>query len=486
MCSRRAREENSFMSIKTTFAVDVPAADLLIVGLGPGAPGDLSLGAWQALVNAPAVVLRTERHPVAAALAQIRADLRTCDDLYDAHDDFADVYAAIGARVLAAAQAQPGLVYAVPGHPLVGEITTRRLLEDAAAAGFSAAVIASGSFVDPAFAVVGVDPMDGSQVVDAMLLAAMHHPKVEVGLPLMVAQVYARAPASDLKLTLMNAYPDDHPVTVIHHAGQASARVRNVPLYALDQSDDFDHMTSVYVPPLDDARSFTDLQEIVAHLRAPEGCPWDQEQTLASLRQDLLGEAVEVLEAIDVEEQGEDNSLHIAEELGDLLLLSTMLIQIATEEGRFKMADVAQHIVHKLIRRHPHVFGDEQVNTLDDIYTNWDAIKAEEKAAKGEAAPDPLDGIPPHLPALEKARKLQSKAEKAGLLSRQALATAEPALAALLTDTPAAEDVGRLLWRLVALATMYDINAEDALRSYTVKFRAEAATSGRKPTPMVD
>ncbi|MEZ4557407.1 MAG: MazG family protein [Caldilineaceae bacterium] len=166
----------------------------------------------------------------------------------------------------------------------------------------------------------------------------------------------------------------------------------------------------------------------MAHLRAPEGCPWDQEQTLASLRQDLLGEAVEVLEAIDVEETGEDNSLHIAEELGDLLLLATMLIQIATEEGRFKMADVAQHIVHKLIRRHPHVFGDAEVESLDDIFTNWDAIKAEEKAAKGQPTDDPLAGVPPHLPALEKARKLQSKAQKAGLLDRAALAADNPTL----------------------------------------------------------
>ncbi|MCB0161331.1 MAG: hypothetical protein KDD83_24520, partial [Caldilineaceae bacterium] len=299
--------------------VDVPQADLILVGLGPGAMHDVSLGAWQALRDAPAVILRTAQHPVAARVAGLRGDVRACDDLYEMHAEFADVYTAIVARVLDAARTTPGLVYAVPGHPLVGEITTRRLLDEARAQGLSTAVIGSASFVEPAFAAVGVDPMDGGQVVDAMLLAHMHHPKVEVGLPLLVAQVYARPLASDLKLTLMNAYPDEHPVTVIRGAGTDDLRLRTTPLHTLDRADDFDHMTSVYVPPLDDARSFTDLQEIVAHLRAPDGCPWDQEQTLASLRQDLLGEAVEVLEAIDVEETGVDNSLHIAEELGDLL-----------------------------------------------------------------------------------------------------------------------------------------------------------------------
>ncbi|MCB0071354.1 MAG: MazG family protein [Caldilineaceae bacterium] len=455
--------------------VDLPRADLILVGMGPGAWRDVSLGAWQALTGAPAVILRTAQHPVAAQLAALRADVRTCDDLYDAHAAFADVYAAIVARVLDAAVTTPGLVYAVPGHPLVGEITTRRLLDEARARGMSTAVVGSASFVEPAFAAVGVDPMDGGQVVDAMLLAHMHHPKVEVGLPLLAAQVYARQVASDLKLTLMNAYPDEHPVTVIRGAGTDDQRLHTTPLHALDQADDFDHMTSVYVPPLDDARSFTDLQEIVAHLRAPEGCPWDQEQTLASLRQDLLGEAVEVLEAIDVEETGEDNSLHIAEELGDLLLLATMLIQIATEEGRFKMADVAQHIVHKLIRRHPHVFGDAEVESLDDIFTNWDAIKAEEKAAKGQPTDDPLAGVPPHLPALEKARKLQSKAQKAGLLDRAALAAQSPTLAALFEDVSDADALGRLLWQLVALAHERDLNAEDALRAYAVGFRERVA-----------
>ena len=457
-------------------------ADIVIVGLGPGQVDDLTLGAWRALATAlggesptnprtaiaRTLIVRTVRHPIVDLFP---GAFQSCDDLYDAHDDFRAVYGAITARVIGAAQQGP-VLYAVPGHACVGEATTGLIRTAAAAAGLTVQVVGGVSFVDATFAAVGVDPMDGSQVVDAMLVARQHHPQVEVGLPLLVAQVYARWLASGLKLTLMNAYPDDHPVTVIAHAGTPEQRCMTMPLHKLDHGEIFDHMTSVYVPPLQDG-GFTDLQAIVAHLRAPEGCPWDQEQTLETLRRDLLGEAVEVLEAIDLEEDGRDNSPHIAEELGDLLLLVTMMIQIATEEGRFKMAQVAEHIVHKLIRRHPHVFADEAIAGLQDIYDNWDAIKAAEKAEKGEAPAGPLDGVPPQLPALAKAHKLQSKAAKAGLLDRAALAASMPELTALLGDSPTQAKVGQVLWVLAALAHRHEIDAEDALRSYLVHQRAQ-------------
>lgn len=453
----------------------VPSAEIRIVGLGPGDLGDLTLAAWQALSTAQRILVRTRRHPCVAALAK-HLSLAGCDDLYEAYADFAAVYAAIVDRVLTLAREPGGVVYAVPGHPWVGEATTRLILERAADAGLTVQVIGGISFVEAVFGAVGVDILDGGQVMDAMLLAQQHHPRLDVGLPLLVGQLYSRGVASDVKLTLMNAYPDDHPVTLVAGAGTAAQVAVTLPLHELDRRDDFDHLTSLYISPLLRG-SFTDLQEIVAHLRAPEGCPWDQEQTLESLRQDLLGECAEVLEAIDadaaMQDAGEDNSAHLAEELGDLYLVATMLVQIATEEGRFRLADVMQGIVTKLIRRHPHVFGDVDVENVDQILRNWDTIKAAEKAAKGQTAAHPLDGIPGHLPALEKARVLQSKAHKAGLLDRTALAEARPALGRLLGDAPDAETVGALLWEVVALAHRHEINAEDALRAYTVAFRSQ-------------
>lgn len=447
-----------------------PTVAIRIVGLGPGEVGDLSLAAWQALSGAARILARTRHHPCVEELAG-SLTIESCDDLYEAHATFADVYAAIVERVVEAGQAPGGVVYAVPGHPWVGEATTRMILARAHALDLEVEVIGGTSFATPTFAAVGVDLMDGAQVVDAMLLGQEHHPNVEIGLPLLVGQVYSRQVASDVKLTLLNAYPDEHIVTLVQAAGTGHQHLRTLALYEMDQGDHFDHMTALYVPPLHQA-SFTDLQEIVAHLRAPEGCPWDQEQTLESLRQDLLGETVEVLEAIDAEQDGSDNRGHIAEELGDLYLVATMMVQIATEEGRFRLADVMQELVTKLIRRHPHVFGDTTVENVDQLIRNWDNIKAQEKAAKGQSV-GPLEGIPADLPALAKAQKLQAKAVKAGLLDRAALAGREPGLAELVQADPSEARVGALLWQLVALAHTHGINAEDALRAYAVAFRKQ-------------
>ncbi|MCB9116581.1 MAG: MazG family protein [Caldilineaceae bacterium] len=447
-----------------------------IVGLGPGPFDQLTLGAWQALQTAPCVLLRTDRHPcVTEVRAGLRADalVQSCDDLYESHAEFDDVYAAIVERVLALAAAHETVVYAVPGHPAVGEATTPRIRAAAAAAGFAVELIGGLSFVEPSFAAVGIDPMDGGQVIDAMIMARQHHPMVDVNLPLLLAQVYARWLASDVKLTLLNAYPADHAVTVVTAAGSPQQRLVTLPLAELDHGDHFDHLTSVYVPPLPPHSSFTALQELVAHLRAPEGCPWDREQTLESLRGDLLDECAELLEAIDAEADGSDESAAICEELGDVLLSAVMMTQIATEEGRFQMGDAVRGIVTKLIRRHPHVFGDVSVSGVDHVLANWDVIKAQEKAEQGVTR-GPLDGIPPALPALQKARKLQSKAAKAGLLDRAALAQSEPAVAALFGGAADEARFGAVLWQVVALAHAHDVDAEDALRSYAVRFRRDA------------
>jgi tetrapyrrole methylase family protein/MazG family protein len=455
---------------------------ITIVGLGPGNIDDLTVGALRTLQEAEKVIFRTSRHPCIGALQPLlKPDaVQSCDDLYEQHAEFADVYAAIVARVLAAAEepngktAEATVVYAVPGHPWVGETTTPMLLAAAGARGIAVRVAGGLSFVEGAYAAGGMDLMDGSQVCDAMLLARRHYPQVETSLPLLVAQVYARWLASELKLTLLAAYPPAHEVLLLRGAGTPDEEVLRLPLEELDRREQFDHLTSLLVPPLAPYGSFSALLELVAHLRAPEGCPWDREQTLESLRQDLLDEAAEVLEAIDLESDGRDNSRHIAEELGDLYLVATMLAQIATEEGRFQIGDVMRGVVTKLIRRHPHVFGNVEVADVDNVLRNWDAIKAQEKADQG-ITPHPLDGIPAALPALEKARKLQSKAAKLGLLDRAALAAARPEVAAALGSQPDEQVLGALLWQLVAIAHRHDLNAESALRAYAVQFRASVA-----------
>jgi len=317
--------------------------------------------------------------------------------------------------------------------------------------------------------ILGIDPREGLQIIDAARLSARHHPPFDLGLHALVFGVCNQPTAQAVSAVLGNAYPDDHPLQLIGPGENPSGCARALPLAELSAQTDLAGRDCLYVPPLPHA-SYADLQEVMAHLRAPYGCPWDREQTLASARAYLLDEAAEALEALDA---GDD--LHIAEELGDVLGIVAMIAQIAGEEGRFQMADAVRLSVEKLVRRHPHVFGDDEIENIDQLYVRWEEIKAEERAAQEKPARGPLDAVPAALPALRKAREMQSKAHKAGLLDRAALAQGDPELARLLPQGSDERALGLLLWRLVALSRERGLDAEDALRAYAGRWRAQVA-----------
>ena len=157
-----------------------------------------------------------------------------------------------------------------------------------------------------------------------------------------------------------------------------------------------------------------DLLEVMARLRAPKGCPWDREQDHMTLRRHAIEEVYELMDAI---EAGDDHEM--AEELGDLLLQVVFHCQMAKERGAFDFEKVTRHLVDKLIRRHPHVFGNTKVKDVDEVWANWEKIKHAEKKGTRHARPSALDGIPKHLPALLRAEKLVKKARKAKLLVEQ-------------------------------------------------------------------
>ena len=245
-----------------------------------------------------------------------------------------------------------------------------------------------------------------------MDLAAAHHPPLDPDHPVLIGQVSGLRLASDIKLTLMNTYPDDHPVTLVQAAGTEDAALSTFPLLELDRDQPVDHLTSVYVPPLPHVSGLPAFQETVARLRAPGGCPWDQEQTHQSLRPSLLEEAYEVLAALDAEDVYQDGKL--CEELGDLLMQIVMHVQIATEQGAFQFGDVIGRIDAKLKRRHPHVFDDLEVQDTHDVLRNWEAIKATERAEEGNAHHSRLDSVPAILPALARAQALGDRAARTG------------------------------------------------------------------------
>jgi tetrapyrrole methylase family protein / MazG family protein len=227
---------------------------------------------------------------------------------------------------------------------------------------------------------------------------------------------------------------------------------------------------------LSDHRPFHALVDVMARLRAPDGCPWDREQDHQSLKPYLIEEAYEVLEAID-NEDGE-----LCSELGDVLLQVVFHAQVATEDKRFDIDDVCQAIVDKLIRRHPHVFGDTKVDDSEHVVTNWEAIKKQERQTETGPPPSALDGVPPQLPALLRAQRVQEKARRAGFDWQEITGPLDKVseefeeLREVIAEGDAAgqervaEEFGDLLFALVNVGRHLDLVPEDALRLAVGKF----------------
>jgi tetrapyrrole methylase family protein/MazG family protein len=270
----------------------------------------------------------------------------------------------------------------------------------------------------------------------------------------------------------MNLYPDEHPVKLLHAAGTEKQIIEELPLYAIDRSPHIGLLTVLYLPPLGEYTSFESLQEITAHLRAPEGCPWDQEQTAQSLRPDLLEEVYEALAAIDA-----DDPAKMQEEFGDLLLMVAMLSQINQEAGEFNSAGVIQSISTKLIRRHPHVFSDLDVDGVGTVLKNWEQIKAEERAANGEGEKSLLDGVSIALPALSQAQEYQARAARVGfdwpeiegVIDKICEEVEEIRQAP--NDASRAAELGDLFFAVVNLTRWLKVDAETALREANARFK---------------
>ncbi len=438
---------------------------ITIVGLGPGDPKQLTLEAQQVLQEAGEVYLRTRHHPTVASLPA-GPSLCFFDHLYEQKDTFAEVYDEIARQIMELGQRSEGVVYAVPGHPLVGEASVQRILALAKQQEIGVHVVEGLSFIEPVLTCLDLDALAGLQIVDAAELAALHHPCLNPDLPALIAQLYDQSLASDVKLTLMNLYPDEHPVTLVRGAGTDQAQVLTVPLYELDRQPDVDHLTSLYVPPLPHLSSLEAFQDTIARLRAPGGCIWDQEQTHQSLRPHLLEESYETLAALDA-----DDTDALREELGDMLLQIVLQAQIAVEAGEFSLAQVIEGVDAKIKHRHPHVFGDMLVADVGEVLHNWEEIKREEKGAHSL-----LDGVSRSLPALARAQAIQKRVARVGF-DWPDIEGVEAKMAEEVGELREAqggaereEELGDLLFSVVNLARWLKVDAESALRRACERF----------------
>ncbi len=444
---------------------------ITIVGLGPGPFGCISLETWDILRQAPLLLLRTAIHPTVEELLARGIVFESYDSFYEQGADFDSIYAAIAADVLERAQQGLDVVFAVPGSPVVAEKTVGLIRSSAKELQVPLRVLPGMSFFELLCNRLGIDPQQGITIVDAQEVETL---PASLSTGLVVTQVFSPYIASELKLSLMERLQDEAPVTVARHLGLPDESVESIPLFELDRQAGFDHLTSVYVPPcspLQETFSLGPLVEVMARLRSPEGCPWDNEQTHSTLRRYIIEEVYEVLEAID-----EKDPAHLCEELGDLLLQIVFHARMAEESGDFSVQDVVDTVTEKLIRRHPHVFGDISVQDAAEVIVNWDAIKRREKAAKPQSA---LDGVPKGLPALLRANKLQLKAAKVGfdwddvapVWAKVAEELGELREAAELGDTAKIEDeLGDVIFAAVNLGRFLGVEAEVALNGTNNKF----------------
>ena len=268
------------------------------------------------------------------------------------------------------------ITYGVPGHPLVAERTVQLLLEHGPQRGIEIMIGGGQSFLDPLFQAMKIDPIEGFQLLDG---TDLKRDEIQVAQHVIIGQVYDQFSASDVKLTLMEKLPYDYEVYIVTAAGSSEEVIKKVQLHELDHNMELNNLTSVYVPPVKDEavhyKDFSKLRSIIAELRGPNGCPWDKKQTHESLKKYLIEEAYELIEAIDNED-----TEHMTEELGDVLLQVMLHAQIGEDEGYFAIDDVIEGLSEKMVRRHPHVFGDVQAENEEDVLKIGRALSRKKRA----------------------------------------------------------------------------------------------------------
>jgi len=438
-----------------------------IIGLGAGDLEQLPLGIYRKLTQAnQTVFVRTLDHPVIALLREEGVEFVSYDHFYEEERGFQHVYERIADDLLAKAEAGP-VLYAVPGHPMLAEMTVQLLLDQEQA---EVEILGGQSYLDDLFTALRIDPIEGFQFVDA---TSFSRDQLNFRNHLVFCQVYDQMSASEVKLVLLEELPPEYEVMLIEAAGTSAEKKQAVALEDIDRMPGISNLTSLYVPPVPEellSHTFSRFREVIRILRSPEGCPWDREQTHESLRRYLIEEVYELIDAIDDEEDA-----GIIEELGDLLLQIMMHCQIGEDDGFFTVDEVIRGVTEKMIHRHPHVFGDVEVESTEDVNRNWEALKRQEKQERTSI----LDGIPRSLPALMRSFKLQKKGRKAGFewehveeiwdKFKEEIEEFNQAAASGSQEEMEAE-LGDVFFILVNIAIQYGINPEFALTRTNEKF----------------
>ncbi|WAA14002.1 nucleoside triphosphate pyrophosphohydrolase [Fervidibacillus halotolerans] len=431
----------------------------------------MPLGVYRLLQKSNRIFVRTKEHPSVKELEEEGLLFSSFDSIYESEQNFDEVYEKITNRLMKEVE-EDSLVYAVPGHPLVAEKTVQLLFEKSKGK-CDVKLFGGQSFLDALFQSVQIDPIEGFQLLDG---TSLRKEDIQPTQHCIIGQIYDTFTASSIKLELMEVYPDDYEVYLITRAGTKGESVQKIPLYMLDRDFQVSNLTSLYIPPVQKEdllyKRFSYLREVIATLRGPNGCPWDRKQTHETLKKYLLEEAYELLAAID-----EKDDVHIVEELGDVLLQVMLHAQIGEDAGYFTIDDVIETLVRKMIRRHPHVFGDRTVVDADEVVKNWQEIKESERDEDDTSL---TKKIPKGLPAFIQAFEIQKEASKFGFDWEEVdpvfekVAEELKELKAALKDGMKTDDIknemGDVLFSVINLARHLSIHPEEALFQTNRKF----------------
>ncbi|KJR47933.1 Nucleoside triphosphate pyrophosphohydrolase MazG [Desulfosporosinus sp. I2] len=441
------------------------SACLHVIGLGPGGLEQLTLGNYRRIHSATKLFVRTSQHPCVQELLNEGVSIESFDEIYASEPSFEAVYERILEQLRRELQKGSNIIYAVPGHPMVAEKTIQLIVEKLAKE-YEVVIHPAMSFVDELFRVLKFDPIEG-------LLIRNYDALKDVGLTgqewLIIPQVYNKLMASEVKLDLMLSYPDDVCVYITKALGTPLEQVDKLLLYEMDHGT-FDHLTTVVLPPNTEVISFSKLAKVMETLRSEGGCAWDREQTHESLKPYLIEESYEVIDAIEKQDM-----YNLCEELGDLLLQVIFHTQVASEASEFEHQDVLRGVIQKLIRRHPHVFGDETAETAKEVIKTWDRIKLEEKIDQSKVD---FFSDPKGLPALMWAAKTQYRVAKVGFDWKEIegpwgkVQEELQELESAITDgIGIREELGDLIFAIVNLSRFLKLDAEEVLRDNIHKFQ---------------
>lgn len=439
---------------------------ITIIGLGPGSLARVPTPVKTLLLDPAAVVVaRTRHHPAASELAATR-EVVFCDDLYESAERFDDVYEEIARRVMDHSQKGP-VVYAVPGSPTIGEFAVRKIIES----GADVEVIPGESFVDAILAAVGYDLLDrglqilnGHELPDPLILDK----------PTVIGHLDTQEVLADVLDSVSRVLTEGEQVTLLVGLGADDSTIVTGAPGEIDLALS-GFRTSLFVDA--EPGGLIGAVRVMRRLRAE--CPWDREQTHQSLVKNLVEEVYELIEAIgQLPRYGIDWVAYAAveDELGDVLLQVLFHEAIAREQAAFDIDGVAEVLRQKLIRRHPHVFGDVSVSSAAEVKQNWDRIK---EAESGKAGRSVLDGVASGLPALQRSAKIQNRAAKIGFdweradqvvdKVREELEELDLALAG---EGDIEDELGDVIFSLVNLSRHVGVDPELALSRATDVFES--------------